>query len=303
MSLDITNNYQRKNELLFCGDPQQILAEMRHTFLLMVPDFDFTLLDQSYQDLIKLFNGDFPGFSASNTKYHNLEHTCAVSLALIRLLHGMQVVGITFPARLLELGLLAAFFHDTGLLPDAHDREGTGAKYMIGHEQRSIAIMSEYLASHGKSALDIQECGQMINCTILNVHPDEELTFNSPEVRKIGCVLGTADLLAQMADRAYLEKLPLLYMEFKEGGIPGYNSTLELFKKTGEFYANVALTRMNNDLDNLAGYLRHHFRERWNIDQDLYDDSIKNQMRYLKMITDTCEDNYSCLLANLRRRP
>ena len=31
-----------------------------------------------------------------------------------------------------------------------------------------------------------------------------------------------ADLVGQMSDRAYLEKLLFLYYEFKEAGFPGY---------------------------------------------------------------------------------
>lgn len=38
-----------------------------------------------------------------------------------------------------------------------------------------------------------------------------------------------------MADRAYLAKLIYLYHEFREGGVAGYESELDLLKKTPTF--------------------------------------------------------------------
>lgn len=301
MSSAPSNDYRRNQEILQCGNPAQVLEEIRQIILLMDPDFDCRFLQEASRDLIRLFTGDYPGFGASNTKYHNLEHTCAVALALIRLVHGMQIRGNGFSGRVLELGVLAAFFHDVGLLPAAEDQTGTGAKHMIGHEQRSISIMAAYLAGHGRAQADIDDCGLMIDCTTLMLSP-MDLNFNDEEVKKMGCILGTADLLAQMADRCYLEKLPLLYLEFNEAGIVGYNSTFELLKKTGDFYTKVALKRLNEDLDGVIGYMRHHFQARWGIDEDLYAISIRNQMQYLEKITEACKGSYPCLLANLRRK-
>jgi hypothetical protein len=98
----------------------------------------------------------------------------------------------------------------------------------------------------------------------------------------MGKVVGTADLFAQMADRNYQEKLPLLFMEFQEAGLQGFETPLELFKKTEEFYRSVARKRMRNELAGVPSAARYHFRERWEIDKNLYEESIKYNIRRMK---------------------
>ena len=71
--------------------------------------------------------------------------------------------------------------------------------------------MKEYLTEKGFSQEDIRDCSHIIMCTDLSFSL-AEIPFNSEEVRIMGKVLGTADLVAQMADRNYLEKLPLLFL-------------------------------------------------------------------------------------------
>ena len=223
-------DYQKKHEILYCGVPLEILEEVKQTLSLTGKGLDFAELDEVFADIVKLFNGEYPGYKASNTKYHNLDHTCAVFLAQARLTHGMVANGHDFSCRSIELGLLASLFHDTGLIQEAGDNNGTGAKYMIGHEERSILLMGNYLSGRGRSSEDIDDCARIIRCTVLSGSPSG-IDFSSPEIRLIGYILGTVDLLAQMSERAYLEKLSLLFMEFQEGGVPGYESSFDLYKK------------------------------------------------------------------------
>jgi hypothetical protein len=109
-----------------------------------------------------------------------------------------------------------------------------------------------------------------------------EIPFNSEEVRTMGKILGTADLVAQMADRSYQEKLPLLFLEFQEAGMEGFETPLELFKKTEEFYRKVARKRMTGELEGISSAALYHFRERWKIDKNLYEESIKYNIRRMK---------------------
>ena len=95
--------------------------------------------------------------------------------------------------------------------------------------------------------------------------------------------MGAADLLGQMADRTYLEKLPFLYKEFEEGGIDLYNSEIELLEKTIDFYA-LTCKRLNNELGGIHQHLVHHFKTRWNIDSDLYAVAMERNIQYLKFI-------------------
>ena len=268
-------------ELTDTNSPAETLAEIKNILLLIEPSPDSSQVEMVFEDIIRLFNGEFPGYKASNTKYHNLEHTCSTGLAAARLIHGLHVQGQIFSPRLVQLCLIGALFHDTGLIQTEEEDEGTGAQHTIGHEDRSIALMGKYLADKGHPQDDIQDCGHMIKCTEL-FFPMEEIPFDSDEVWTMGKIVGTADLVAQMADRNYQEKLPLLFMEFQEAGAQGFETPLELFSKTEEFYRKVARKRMRNELEGISAAALYHFREKWGIEKNLYEESIKYNIRRMK---------------------
>jgi hypothetical protein len=83
----------------------------------------------------------------------------------------------------------------------------------------------------------------------------------------IGHFLGTADLMAQMADRCYLEKCrDRLYSEFVLAGIAVtedsvhdsdilYESGIDLLKKTPGFFQNMAMSRMNAKFNRAYRYI------------------------------------------------
>jgi len=271
----------RLYELTDTDSPAETLAEIKNILLLVDPTLDPSPIQNIFEDIIRLFNGEFPGYKASNTKYHNLEHTCSSTLASARLIHGLHVQGQVFSPRLVQLCLIGTLFHDTGLIQTEDEAEGTGAQHTIGHEDRSITLMGKYLAEKGYSREDIRDCGHIIKCTEL-FFPMEEIPFVSEEVKTMGKIVGTADLVAQMADRNYREKLPLLFMEFQEAGVKGFETPLELFSKTEEFYRKVARKRMRNELAGISAAALHHFRERWKIDRNLYEESIKANIRRMK---------------------
>lgn len=287
-------------DLIDLNNSKEVLDEIQYNISLMVNDFDFFSFENIYKDIGLVFAGQYPGYRASNTKYHDLEHTNSVILAVIRLIHGGFVEGHPFTTKNILLGLLAALFHDIGFIQIESDRKGSGAKYTIEHEKRSIDFMKKYLGKHSYSSVLMEDCSHLIMCTILNLSPDQ-IPFRSKEVETTGKIVGSADLMAQMADRAYLEKLLLLYEEFEEAGLPGYNSEFDLLKKTEDFYNLVARKRLAEDFDNVAAFMRPHFKERWNIDRDLYDESISGHINYLKSIIKICKKTDPCFFQYLRR--
>ncbi|MDR9500337.1 MAG: hypothetical protein RI601_00935 [Desulfurivibrionaceae bacterium] len=271
----------RLYELTDTTSPAETLAEIKKILLMLTPSPDPSPIEKVYGQITRLFNGEIPGYKANNTKYHNLEHTCSSTLASARLIHGLHVQGQIFSPRLVQLCLIGTLFHDTGLIQPEEEAEGTGAQHTIGHEGRSISLMEKYLAKNGFSQEDSRDCGHMIKCTEL-FFPLEEIPFSSEEVRTLGKVLGTADLVAQMADRDYQEKLPLLFLEFQEAGLEGFETPLELFSKTEEFYRKVVRKRMTGVLGGISSAALYHFRERWNIDKNLYEEAIKYNIRRMK---------------------
>ena len=117
----------------------------------------------------------------------------------------------------------------------------------------------------------------------------------------IGKIVGSSDLLAQMADRNYLEKLFLLFKEFEEAGLPGFDSELDLLQKTETFYNSTARQRLNEEFNGISRVMRTHFKERWGIDKDLYAESILKNITYLKTTVAKCEEDFACYFENLRR--
>jgi len=271
----------RLYELTDTNSPAETIAEIKNILLLIEPPPDPSPIESVFADILRLYKGEFPGYRASNTKYHNLEHTCSTALATARLIHGLHVQGEVFSPRMVQLCLIGALFHDTGLIQTEEEVKGTGAQYAIGHEERSIAIMKKYLAENGYLQEDIRNCSHIIKSTELFL-PIEDIPFETEEVITMGKVLGTADLVAQMADRDYQEKLPLLFLEFQEAGMEEFETPLELFQKTEEFYRSVARKRMANVLGGVSSAAIYHFRERWKIDKNLYEESIKYNIRQMK---------------------
>ncbi len=287
-------------DLVDLTNPQSVLDEIRYIVALMVNDFDHALFEQICADIKMLFEGDFPGYRASNTKYHDLEHTSSVVLATGRLIHGAFMEGHSFSAKTILLGLIGAIFHDIGFIQTDSDVNGSGAKYTIGHEERSIIFMKQYLSQKSFSKQDLEDITHIIKCTILSLEI-KNIPFRSNDIVMLGKIVGSADLLAQMADREYLEKLFMLFKEFEEAGMPGYGSELELLQKTQNFYKYVALQRLSQGFDNVSAFMRPHFKNRWDLNRDLYQESIIANIDYLKTIVDSCDESYSCYLKYLRR--
>lgn len=280
----------------------KVLTEIQEiTSLCGFSDEASAAIAQTHKDIVDLFNGDYPGYKASNAKYHNLEHTCSVVLSTARLLHGcISSKFCLVDEQLFSLGIISAYFHDTGMIQEEGDDLGTGAKYTVGHEQRSINFMTKYLSSRGYGEQDIRICNDAIQSTILSKKPSK-IDFASLYSEMIGRIVGSADLIAQIADRTYLEKLHLLFAEFREARLPGFNTELDLLKQTEDFYTTTARQRLNDDFGGIHRHMKVHFLKKWNIDKDLYAQAIEANISYIRNLVDICKDDYDCYIENLRR--
>ena len=287
-------------KVLFIGKPEAVLEEIGYIMSGIPGGFDQDFFEGVFSDTQRLFYGKFPGYRASNTKYHSLEHTISVGLAAARLIHGGFLEGKSFSPRNISLTLAAALFHDSGLIQREEEVEGSGAKYTVGHEERSIAFAKQYLSKEAFSGEEQDHCAALIRCTKLDLSP-RKIPFATKELKTLGMIVGSADLLAQMSDRYYLEKLLLLYKEFEEARLGGFDSELDLLKKTVDFYENRARKRLQQELGGVSVYMRIHFKDRWGMDRNLYDEFILKNIEYLESLLKTCEESYVCYLQNLRR--
>lgn len=277
------------------------LAEIRNLVVTITPDHDTGFLEQVHSDITLIFQGKYKNYRYSTTKYHDLRHTRNVTLAAIRLLHGLFMEKTILPPEIMELCVVCAYFHDTGMLLTDEDTEQFGSAYLKSHEERSISFLRNYLADNNMFGHYIDVIPSIINCTNLTIQP-EELDFNSPELRLTGWVLGTADIMAQMADRYYLESLPLLYQEQLDAGIELHTSSLELMRRTTQFFHEVIEYRLHSSFNNIGAAMQTHFREWWGLDRNLYMEQIEKNIKYLEFVVQKHDSGEGELYNYLRRK-
>ena len=272
------------------NDPLSVLSEVKETVSMVFSTFDFGAIDLVFSDFVNLFAGNCPGYQKCNTRYHNLKHTTDTFIALSRLIHGAATTGMEITRRGVSLALTSALMHDTGYIQTTGDQTGTGAKYTLTHVDLSIDFMRSYFNDKGYPREDFIFCRNIVRCTGLDGGL-ESVQFSNPENELLGQMLGTADLLGQMADRVYLEKLIHLYQEFREGGVGGYKSELDLLERTPDFYQRT-FRRFDDELGGVRRHMRRHFKWRWNLDEDLYKITIDKHIAYLKYILQYHPNNY-----------
>lgn len=285
---------QRRHSDLINLDPEFVPAEARHLAGLMESGRDFFVVDSVFDDVVRLFAGGFPGYRACNTPYHDLEHTTDTFLAMARLLHGSFAAGKPLGPRSVTLGLVSALLHDVGYIQLLDDTAGTGAKYTSTHITRSIEFMERYFQDRGLSPDDASFCRNCLLCTGLGTRMSE-IRFASEEESTAGRMLGSADLLGQMADRKYLEKLLFLYQEFREGGVPGYENEADLLRKTLDFH-RLTTARLDGELGGVHRHMRAHFARRWNFNADPYRDSIERNLAHIRFIVGQADGDYRAYL-------
>ena len=266
-------------DLVPIDDPEAVLKEVLAILDLIPQSVDADQVSSAFHKVCDLYGGNYPGYRACNTEYHDLRHVNETFLAMIRLLHGAILKKKALTDRHIILSLVSALLHDVGYLQEEDDHKGTGSKYTADHVQRSMDFLNSHGSEFGLQREEIRDGRSMILCTDLAADV-AGITFPSVEVETLGKMLGVADLVAQMADRTYLEKLRYLYREFKEAGIGDFSSEDELLRRTVDFYDLVA-QRFRTLLDSNDRFLRPHFAARWDIDADLYQEAIERQKRYL----------------------
>jgi len=278
------------SQLMGNPTPKTIITEVKKIFCYHYPSGSFSDIYKNYLLIKKLFEGKFPGYKACNTEYHNFTHTIDILLATARLIDGYNIKNAPLPAQLAINLLNAALFHDTGYLQEKWNDEGTGAKYTSSHVKRSIQFLNKHQAAFKIDPDQIMTASNLILCTDLNVR-FETITFSSPEEQLAGCILGTSDLLSQMSDREYLEKLLFLYYEFKEAGIEGFDIEFDIIKKTLGFYEFMK-KRFSESYVNTYMYALYHFKKRFMLDQNLYIEAIERHIGYLLRIIDDDSTNF-----------
>jgi hypothetical protein len=284
------NDAMQLSHLIDDSTPKTIMTEVKRIFSYHYAARYFTAVSRSYRLVKKLYEGKIPGYRACNTQYHNLSHTLDAMLTAIRLVDGHNIETSPFPVHLVINLLNATLLHDTGYIQEVWDYDGTGAKYTSVHVERSVQFLRKNCEEYKITPDDITVVANMIRCTGLMVNI-ETIQFSSPDEKLAGCILGTADLLGQMSDRTYLEKLIFLYYEFKEAGIHGFDTEFEIVRKTVDFY-EFTKKRLAESYLNAYIYAQCHFRERFAIDHNLYMEAINRHIGFLHKIIEDDTTNF-----------
>jgi hypothetical protein len=263
--LDVTNRVQTT-------DPASIKTELNRLFRLLYRGACHSTMDRALQDLVRLYRGEFPGYLGCDTSYHDLQHVLDVTLAMARMMDGYERSRNGTPAlgvRLFQLGVVVALFHDVGYLRKARDKKAkNGAQYTLVHVTRGAHFLKDYLPEIGFGEF-AAVAGEIIHYTGFE-KAVAEIKIRDPLMRLLGSLLGTADIIAQMADRCYLEKCrDRLYPEFVAGGIAAqvdadgkekvvFASGEDLVQKTPGFF-ETAVKRLDTELDGAHHYAASHF--------------------------------------------
>lgn len=268
---------------------------------------DVGLLRQAFCDVHDAFWGRNPDYLPCDTPYHDLRHSLDTALLTARLIDGYEAGRGTSGRAALgpevaTAAVLLALMHDTGFLRRVDEAPGPGARLMTEHEARSVQFAQRYLAQ--TRLADRAGLAVLIESTSFANHASTVARGQPAALLAVAQLLGTADLLAQFADRDYLEKcFHHLYGEFVIAGLarsPGgareagqlYDSPQELLRQTPAFFARVVMPRLEQEFGACHACLREHFGGR-----DPYLASIASNMQHLE--TMIAADDFS----DLRRRP
>jgi hypothetical protein len=282
---DITNTVR-------VSSPQAVLQAVEQLLASTWPDIVLKPAERSFADFDALFAGRMPGYAGVDTVYHDRQHTLDVTLAMARLLAGYERQ--VPPAQQLGaeraiLGVVLALFHDVGYLRRSTDHEQTnGAEFTRNHVSRGAEFLTYYLPQIGLQAW-VGVATQIVHFTGYERPFDQILTTDERD-RMLGHLLGTADMIAQLADRCYLEKCrDRLYPEFVLGGVAmsnadgaravRYASGLDLLRQTPAFVAHTRSARLDGQFGGAYRYLEILFDG-----QNPYIEAITRNMQFLEQV-------------------
>jgi hypothetical protein len=259
MSQDRRNDYDVTNTVQV-SDPASVRNAVHALFSETFPSMSYDKLWLAFYDFERLFTGRYPDYKGCDTTYHDMQHSLDMTLAVARLVVGYErsvEPKDRLGASRAQMAIVTSLFHDAGYIRhEERDKEfSNGAEFTLYHVSRSADFLRRYLPELGMTK-DVGVSSMIVHFTGYEIDLDK-IELEDPRDIICGHLIGTADLIAQMADRCYLEKCrDRLYNEFVVGGIaienakPGeymvrYKSGEDLLMKTPAFYQQVTRDRLN----------------------------------------------------------
>lgn len=196
-------------------------------------------LTELFADVAALYAGHWPSHEACGVTYHNFTHSLDVCLAAARMLSGWNKVeqAQALDEKCFQLGMAAALFHDSGYIKNKGDHDGAGGKFTLVHVERSIEIAREYLTRKQWSQEDIDAVSRIISITDYSLPSNLSELFPETSLNIMARMVATADLVAQMADTYYVQRIDDLFAEFKE--VYEFENSESLSRKGTRIYKSV----------------------------------------------------------------
>ncbi|MFZ2542084.1 MAG: HD domain-containing protein [Gallionella sp.] len=282
------------NSLFSNSDPKEVWLKASAVIKLIKPTFNFIIAQTSFNDVVRLFRGEYLGYCPIKTPYHNLNHTLDVFLCAVRLMHGVHISGTQLADDDMNLIMMGALMHDIGYAQRTGEESGTGAQYTLTHVDRGIEFMQRYAIEQGFPPNLAGRLKFIIRCT----NPAEiipEINFPDERTHLLGQLVSSADLTGQMADRTYLEKLLFLYLEFEEAHFGNYQNVHDMLAKTQDFYTTIR-KKLEVDLGGYHTKLVFHFKDYYGIEKNYYLESIEKNIAYLNKVTKQSEEKHLGML-------
>lgn len=283
---DVTNAVQ-------VSSTASVSQAVRELFAVGWPGEPFDRVAVAFEEFERLFSGRMPGYHGVDTVYHDRQHSLDMTLAMARLLVGYE--SSVEPQRRVGaeravMSLVTSLFHDAGYIREYGDRQHrNGAEFTLYHVTRSARFLARFLPGIGMESW-VPVSTRIVHFTGYEIKLSQIQLTDSRD-RKLGHLLGTADLIAQMADRCYLEKCrDRLYPEFVLGGIaaaPGsdgtprvrYSSGLDLLRQTPAFVRETRTERLDGEFERAYQFLEPLFGGR-----NPYLEAIERNLGYLHRI-------------------
>jgi hypothetical protein len=295
---DVTNT-------ICIADPHAVRDAVCGILERLYPRADLAPVRTAFDTFTRLYAGILPGYHGCDTWYHDVQHSLDCTLAMARLVDGHErsvPKRSRIGERRAKLGVICALFHDSGYIRRYDETQfHNGAEFTFYHVSRSASFLAEFLPGIG-FAREARLASRLVHFTGYEIALPK-IAVKNPLDRRVGFMLGTADLIAQMADRCYLEKCKsYLYHEFRAcglaaPGVPGgpapvYQSPEDLVRRTPEFIDTLFKERLNGYFRHAYRYMTVHFNG-----INPYMLAIDKHLEHLRRIVDTDTINA------LRRRP
>ena len=286
---DVTNTVQ-------VSSTAAVSVAVRELFAATWPNESFDKVARAFEDFEKLYTGHMPGYHAVDTVYHDRQHSLDMTLAMARLMVGYERstdVRMRFGGERAAMALVTSLLHDSGYIREFEDRlHVNGAEFTLYHVTRSAKYLARYLPTIGMDAW-VPIATRVVHFTGYEIKLNQIQLADSRD-RKLGHLLGTADLIAQMADRCYLEKCrDRLYPEFVLGGVAAatrndgtlqvrYSSGVDLLRQTPDFVRETRMDRLEGEFEHAYRYLEPLFSGK-----NPYLEAIDRNLGYLNRVLRT----------------